>query len=36
MIVSEKNEESNLVSYLAAVPNSWEILYQKIGKTLGL
>ena len=30
------NEESNLVSYLAAVPSSWEILYQKVGNTIGL
>jgi myo-inositol-1(or 4)-monophosphatase len=36
IIFSDKNEESNLVSYLAAVPSSWEILYEKVGKVIGL
>ena len=36
IIFSDRNEENNLVSYLAAVPSSWEKLYEKVGKVIGL
>jgi len=36
VIFTEESEKDHLVSYLAAVPSSWEILYKKIGKVIGL
>lgn len=34
--LTEVNKNNNLVSYLAAVPSSWKIIYEKIEKTINL
>ena len=34
--LTEVNKNNNLVSYLATVPSSWKIIYEKIEKTISL